>query len=175
MRVGLEPFFYLWKATVSMVLQEQLKTLLAPEVESLGFEFWGVEVQIHPKSRLLRIYIDGDDGVTVEDCANVSRQVSAVLDVEDLIPGEYRLEISSPGMDRPLFTLEQYGRYLGETITLKLNKSFEGRKKYKGVLSAVENDEITIIYDDFEYTMPFEWVEKANVVPRFNRCRRGKV
>jgi ribosome maturation factor RimP len=167
MRVGLEPFFYLWKATVSMVLQEQLKTLLAPEVESLGFEFWGVEVQIHPKSRLLRIYIDGDDGVTVEDCANVSRQVSAVLDVEDLIPGEYRLEISSPGMDRPLFTLEQYGSYLGETITLKLNKSFEGRKKYKGVLSAVENDEITIIYDDFEYTMPFEWVEKANVVPRF--------
>lgn len=150
-----------------MALLDELQTLLAPQVVELGYEFWGMEVQIHPKNRLLRLFIDAEKGITVDDCALVSRTAGAILDVEDLIPGEYRLEVSSPGMDRPLFSLAQFKSYIGETVKLKLNKSFEGRKNYKGILSAVVDDEISIIHDDFEYTMPFEWVDKANVVPRF--------
>lgn len=147
--------------------ETRLETMLAPIVESLGCEFWGLELRMQGKHSLLRIFIEKETGIAVEDCENVSRQVSSVLDVEDPISGEYTLEVSSPGMDRPLFTLEQYARYVGENISLKLRTAFEGRRNFAGALTGIENDEIVLLVDSEEYILPFELIDKAHVVPKF--------
>ena len=147
--------------------EEQLKALLAPVVESLGCEFWGLEYIVGGPRKTLRVYIDKADGVALEDCEAVSRQVSSVLDVEDPVSGEYTLEVSSPGMDRPLYTLAQYSRFAGETVSLRLCAPFEGRRKFKGLLQGVEGDEVVLVVDDEELLLPIESIEKANIVPRF--------
>jgi ribosome maturation factor RimP len=100
--------------------QEILHNLIEPVVESLGCELWGLEYLTQGRYTTLRIFIDGPNGVSLDDCEKVSRQVSAVMDVEDPIDGEYTLEVSSPGMDRPLYTAAHYARYLGETVNLRL-------------------------------------------------------
>ncbi|MBT5387529.1 MAG: ribosome maturation factor RimP [Porticoccaceae bacterium] len=146
----------------------KLRQLLQPVVEALGCQLWGLELQAGGKTKLLRIYIDNaDDGVGIEDCEKVSRQASAVLDVEDAINGEYILEVSSPGMDRPLYELSQYEQYIGEDISLRLRFPYEGRRNFKGRLSAVDGDEIVVVVTDHEFLFPVEGIEKANVVPRF--------
>jgi ribosome maturation factor RimP len=105
--------------------------------------------------------------VGVEDCERVSRQVSSLLDVEDPIRSEYTLEVSSPGMDRPLFRLEQFQANVGERVALRLRQPFEGRRKFTGLLKTVENEEIVLEVDDEEYLLPYELIDKANVVPQF--------
>jgi len=147
--------------------QERLESLIAPIAKALDCELWGVEYLSQGRFTTLRIFIEKDEGIDVDDCERISRQVSSVLDVEDPIPGEYTLEVSSPGMDRQLFTLEHYRRYIGEQIAVKLNRPFEGRRKLKGLLSAVESDEVVVQVDDEEYLLPIELIEKANVVPQF--------
>ncbi len=146
---------------------EQLQAMIAPAVEALGYEMWGVEYHSHGRQPLLRVFIDGENGITVEDCAAASRQISAVLDVEDPISSEYTLEVSSPGMDRPLFTLDQFGRYTGEWVKLKLRAPFEGRRNFRGVLRGVEGDEVVLVVDNEEYLLPIELIDKANIVPQF--------
>jgi ribosome maturation factor RimP len=142
--------------------------MIAPVVEALGCEFWGLEYLSSGRSALLRIYIDrAEEGVTVEDCEKVSRQVSSLMDVEDPISGEYTLEVSSPGLERPLYNLEQFQRYVGEDVALKLRFPYEGRRKFKGRLNGVEGEDILLVVDDHEYLFPVDSVEKANVVPRF--------
>jgi ribosome maturation factor RimP len=146
-----------------------LKQLLQPVVEAMDCELWGLELQMGGKAKLLRIFIDRDEevGVGVDDCERVSRQASAILDVEDVIPGEYILEVSSPGMDRPLYELDHYARYLGEEISLRLRFPYEGRRNYKGRLKAIEGDEIVVVVTDNEFLFPVEGIEKANLVPQF--------
>mgnify|MGYP002066467306 CR=1 FL=1 len=114
----------------------------------------------------LRIYIESPDGITVDDCAAVSEQVSAVLDVEDPITGEYTLEVSSPGVDRLLFSVEQYPGYFGEIVELRLRSAFEGRRNFKGVLKGLEGDDVVIQVDEHEYLLPHGTIEKAQVQPR---------
>ncbi len=134
----------------------------------MGCELWGLELQAGGKTKLLRIYIDrAEEGVGIEDCERVSRQSSAVLDVEDVINGEYILEVSSPGMDRPLYELSQYEQYIGEDISLRLRFPYEGRRNFKGRLTGVDGDEIIVVATDHEFLFPVEGIEKANVVPRF--------
>lgn len=147
----------------------QLEELIRPVVEGLGFEFWGMEYLAKGKDSVLRIFIDTDaeKGIDVEDCAQVSRQVSAILDVEDPISGEYNLEVSSPGMDRPLYELSQYQRFIGSVVALRLRVPFDGRRKFKGQLTGVEGDEIVLLVDNEEYLLPIELIEKANIVPQF--------
>lgn len=148
--------------------EETLKAMIAPVVDALGCEFWGLEYLSSGRSALLRIYIDrAEEGVTVEDCEKVSRQVSSLMDVEDPISGEYTLEVSSPGLERPLYNLEQFQRYVGEEVALKLRFPYEGRRKFKGRLNGVEGEDILLVVDDHEYLFPVDSVEKANVVPRF--------
>jgi ribosome maturation factor RimP len=142
---------------------EKLRELLQPTVEALGFELWGVEHLAQGRHSLLRVYIDGADGVGVDDCAVVSEQVSGVLDVEDPITGEYTLEVSSPGLDRPLFTLAQYGRYAGEIIDLRLRLPYEGRRRFRGRLTGVEGEDVVVQVDDHEYLLPFGAIDKARV------------
>jgi ribosome maturation factor RimP len=152
---------------------EQLQAMIAPAVEALGYEMWGVEYLSHSRPPLLRVFIDSANGINVEDCAAASRQISGVLDVEDPIDTEYTLEVSSPGMDRPLFTLDQFNRYGGEWVKLKLRVPFDGRRNFRGVLRGVEGDEVVLIVDDHEFLLPIELVDKANVVPQFGNEKSG--
>jgi ribosome maturation factor RimP len=146
--------------------EQQLRDLLEPTVEALGFELWGLEYLSQGRHSLLRIYIEGEEGITVDDCAVVSEQVSSVLDVEDPIPGEYTLEVSSPGVDRLLFRLEQFRGYAGELVELRLRNAFEGRRKFKGVLQGIEGEDVVIRVDDHEYLLPHSAIERARVQPR---------
>ncbi|MCX2779240.1 ribosome maturation factor RimP [Microbulbifer thermotolerans] len=150
--------------------REQLEELLAPVVASLGCELWGIEYQTHSRNALLRIYIDSEDGVTVEDCEKVSRQVSAVLDVEDPISGKYILEVSSPGLDRPLYKLAHYQRFAGAQIEVRLRMPLDGQRKWRGLLVGVEGDEVVLRVDsENEYLLPIDSIEKANVIPQFTK------
>ncbi|MGM0984831.1 MAG: ribosome maturation factor RimP [Pseudomonadota bacterium] len=144
-----------------------LHALIEPVVSAMGFELWGIDHLSQGKHSRLVIYIDHQDGVSVDDCADISRQVSAVLDVEDPVPGEYRLEVSSPGMDRPLFTLEQFERYAGHVVAVKLRLPFDGRRKFQGLLAGVESDEVLLQIDGEEYCFPIEGIDQARVVPQF--------
>jgi len=146
---------------------EQLQALLAPVIEALGYVCWGVEYISQGRHSLLRVYIDHPNGILVEDCEAVSRQVSGVLDVEDPITNEYTLEVSSPGMDRPLFTLEQFAAHVGEQVKVKLRSPFEGRRNFQGLLRGVEDQDVVVQVDEHEYLLPIEMIDKANVVPRF--------
>ena len=150
-----------------MVKETQLTDLLRPVVESMGFVFWGIEFIAQGRQSMLRVFIDHANGINVDDCAAVSRQLSAVLDVEDPITQEYTLEVSSPGMDRPLFTIEQYQQYANHIIELRLRMPFEGRRKFKGQLIGVEQEDIVLVVDEHEYLLPVELIEKAHVVPQF--------
>lgn len=153
----------------ALAKDQQLQELVAPAVTALGFELWGVEYITRGREVLLRIYIDHEEGIDVDDCAAVSRQVSALLDVEDPIQSEYILEVSSPGMDRPLFTLDQFTRYRGEQVKLKLRTPYEGRRNFSGRLSGVEGDEVVLVVGEEEYLLPIELIDKAHVVPQFER------
>ncbi|MFC3149467.1 ribosome maturation factor RimP [Litoribrevibacter euphylliae] len=145
----------------------QLQEMLAPVVDSLGYEFWGLEYIAQGKHSILRVFIDHENGIQVDDCAKVSRQLSAVLDVEDPISSEYSLEVSSPGMDRPLFTLEQFEKYIGQVVAVKLRFPFDGRRKFTGRLNGVEDSDIVVQVDNHEYCLPIDSIEKANVEPQF--------
>ncbi|MAR00501.1 MAG: ribosome maturation factor RimP [Oceanospirillaceae bacterium] len=150
-----------------MARHQQLTEMLAPVVESMGFVFWGLEFMSNGKHSMLRIFIDHEDGITVDNCADVSRQISSVLDVEDPISQEYNLEVSSPGMDRPIFTLEQYAALAGNIVEVRLRMAFDGRRKFKGRLVGVEQEDVVVHVDDNEYLLPFELIDKAHVVPQF--------
>lgn len=144
---------------------QQITDILQPTVAALGYTLWGVEHMARGRHSLVRVYIDSPAGITVDDCAVVSGQVGAVLDVEDPITGEYTLEVSSPGMDRLLFALAQYDAYVGEVVELRLRSAFEGRRRFKGILKGVEGEDIVIQIDDHEFLLPYEAIEKARVHP----------
>ena len=146
--------------------EQQLQELLAPTVEAMGYELWGLEYLSQGRYSLLRLFIDAENGITVDDCAAVSEQVGSVLDVEDPISGEYTLEVSSPGVDRLLFRLEQFPAYVGEVVELRLRSPFEGRRKYRGVLTGIEGEDVVLQVDDHEYLLPHSVIEKARVQPR---------
>ncbi|WP_181265853.1 ribosome maturation factor RimP [Pseudomonas aeruginosa] len=147
---------------------EQLRALLAPVVEALGYECWGVEFISQGRHSVLRVYIDRPEGILIDDCEAVSRQVSGILDVEDPISGEYTLEVSSPGMDRPLFTLEQFAKHAGEQVKIRLRSPYEGRRNYQGILRGVEEQDVVVLVDDHEYLLPIDSIDKANIIPRFD-------
>ncbi|MEP5763413.1 MAG: ribosome maturation factor RimP [Halieaceae bacterium] len=146
--------------------EEKMQALLVPTVEALGFELWGLEYLSQGRHTLLRLFIDGENGITVDNCAEVSRHVGAILDVEDPISGDYTLEVSSPGVDRLLFQLEQYALYIGEWIELRLRVPFEGRRKFKGTLKGIEGEEVIVQVDDHEFVLPHSAIERAQVKPR---------
>ena len=148
-------------------LEQKLQELLQGSVENLGCELWGIECQRVGRYLTVRLFIDKEGGVTVDDCADVSRQVSAVLDVEDPIADKYNLEVSSPGLDRPLFTLAQYTRYVGQEIVVHLRIPVADRRKWQGELAKIENDMITLIVDKQEQVLAFGNIQKANVVAKF--------
>jgi ribosome maturation factor RimP len=147
---------------------EHLVNLIEPIVEGLGYECVGIDYNPHPKNGLLRVYIDSEAGILVEDCTKVSHQISGVLDVEDPIPGNYQLEISSPGADRPFFKVSQFERYIGSTVLVNLFKPIAGRRKITGVIEKVEGEEVTLLEEGQIYLVPFTAMSKARLVPDYS-------
>ncbi len=145
----------------------KLTSLLQPLVEDLGFEFVGLEYSSNPKNPLLVIYIDAADGIAVEDCAKVSREIAAILDVEDPIPGKYQLEVSSPGLDRPLFTLAQFQQFSGEVAQISLLVPRDGRRKFKGKILGTEAGKVKMEQDGVEVTLDLGNIAKARLVPDY--------
>ncbi len=146
----------------------EIEALVNSAVISQGCEIWGVDLAQAGRHTRLRLYIDKADGVTVDDCANVSRQVSDVLDVSEVMTSQYTLEVSSPGLDRTLFRPAQYDSHVGERVEVRLHFPFEGQKRITGVLAGFENDEVIVQVDDEEYVLPIENVQKTQIVPSFD-------
>ncbi len=146
--------------------QTELEGLLAPVVDSLGYEFVGLEYLPQGKHSLLRIYIDKTGGVTVDDCGSVSHQVSGVLEVEDPISGHYVLEVSSPGLDRPLFKFEDFDRFSGNIVQIRLQTPLAGQRNFKGLLQGVQAADqlVELAIDEEIISLPWERIEKARLV-----------
>ncbi len=151
------------------VKTQELENLLEPVVTSMNYEFVGLEYLSQGRHSTLRIYIDSEQGVGVDDCADVSRQLSAVLDVEDPISSEYSLEISSPGLNRPLFKAVQYAQFIGQDVKFKtIRPQLEnGQRKFKGTISAVEDEQITFDIDGQLLTIAFADIDTANIMAKF--------
>jgi len=146
----------------------QIGELLAPAVQAMGYELVGVEYRSgSPGGSLLRVYIDNAQGITVDDCQAVSYQVSGILDVEDPIPGHYTLEVSSPGLDRLLFKRDDYERFTGSLVKLRLAFPLEGRRKYQGRLQGLDGDNVVIDQDGDQISLPFDQIEQARLVPEY--------
>ena len=147
---------------------EKLETLIRQEVELLGFELLGVELTGQGKGgSLLRIYIDHEEGILMDDCVQVSHQVSGVLDVEDPIKERYQLEVSSPGLDRPLFEIAHFERFKGSRVRVKTRTKIDNRHRFTGVLGGVEEDQVLIEEDGALYRIPIDMIDSARVVPEF--------
>jgi len=149
-------------------LEDKLTEMLEPGVEALGYELVGVEFVRAGKHSILRVFIDHENGITVDDCAEVSYQASAILDVEDPINTEYNLEISSPGMDRPLFKEKHYEQSLGEVVQVRLTVPMNDRRNFKGKLLSCENGMINVEVDGQQFQLAVANIEKANIVPTFD-------
>ncbi|MGJ8580774.1 MAG: ribosome maturation factor RimP [Psychromonas sp.] len=149
-------------------LEERLTEMLAPSVEDLGYELVGIEYVRAGKHSTLRIYIDQEEGILVDDCAAVSRQVSAIMDVEDPITNEYTLEVSSPGMERPLFNATQYAAFIGEEVKIQLRMPIQNRRRWKGVISNVDGEIVSISVEGKEERFALSNIQKANIVPKFD-------
>lgn len=147
--------------------EKELVELVRPEVESLGFSFWGLSAPTAGKKRVIRIYIDGPDGVSIDNCAEVSRQVGLVLEVEDIVSGAFNLEVSSPGLERKFFTLEQLADYVGRTLEVKLAFPVDNRRNFKGSLKELTPTGFILDTGENEAAMDWDAVKEAKLVHEF--------
>lgn len=144
---------------------ESLKSILEPVVSGLGFEYVGAMLGKAEGGLTLRVYIDHEQGIDVDNCAEVSRQLSATLDVVEPIKGHYTLEVSSPGLDRPLFSPAHYEKYKGERVKIKLAAHAMGRKRFTGELLSVEGDTVVVEVDGETYDLDFGDIESGQLAP----------
>lgn len=145
------------------MIQDELVQLLSPTINDMGYELWGCEYLSQGKHSLLRIYIDKPEGILIEDCQDVSKQVSALLDVEDPIAGNYSLEISSPGIPRPLFYSWQYQRYIGQEVQVKTFKPIKNKRKFTGIIVTATESTVVLNINEEEQELLFSNIVKANL------------
>lgn len=143
----------------------RLNALIGPAVEGLGYEFVGAEYMPSRQRALLRVYIDSDEGISLDDCARVSDQLSGVLDVEDPIQGAYSLEVSSPGLDRPLFFDRHFERFRGAPARVKMGVPVAGRRHFKGTLDGCRDGAVIILQDGEEHALPLQDISTARLIP----------
>ncbi len=146
-------------------VSKELYDILGPAVAASGYELVGAEYLPQGRHSVLRVYIDSEEGVSVDDCARASHQISGALDIEDPIKGEYVLEVSSPGLDRPLFNLAQFERFAGRRVRLLLGMPREGRRKLSGRLGGVRDGKIVLESEGEEILLVPEEIDKARLVP----------
>jgi ribosome maturation factor RimP len=147
------------------MLRDQLGELLEPVVSGLGYELWELEYSPRAGGGLLRVYIDSPDGIGLDDCEKVSRAVSDTLDAADPIPGQYTLEVSSPGLDRVLRTRAHFQRFAGERVRLEMMQPIAGRKRFSGRLLDVGESEITLELDGGRINLPIDDIHRARLAP----------
>ena len=143
----------------------ELTELLEPTVERLGYELSDLEVRLGGRGAVLRVFIDHPDGIGLDDCEKVSLAVSALLDVEDPLPGQYNLEVSSPGLDRKLTKVEHFQRFAGETVKVQMRFPVAGRKRFRGTLVSSTDDNIVIEVDGEPHSLPLATIDTARLVP----------
>lgn len=145
--------------------REELWALLEPTVEAMGYELIEVELRLSPKRSLVRLYIDGSDGIDLSDCERVSHQASGLLDLEDPLPGAYTLEVSSPGLDRPLVKVSHFRRFIGKRVKVRTALPIEGRRNFTGYLVKVGDDSIEVDVDDRRWRLTLADIERARLAP----------
>ncbi len=144
---------------------DELATLLEPTVVRLGYELSDLELRLGGKGGLVRVFIDKPEGIGLEDCERVSEAVSALLDVEDPVPGHYDLEVSSPGLDRKLTKVEHFQRFTGDIVKVKTRFPIEGRRRFRGKLVSVDEDRILVEVDGESHTLELATIDTARLVP----------
>ena len=138
--------------------------VIEPIIVGMGYDFWGLECQSGVKTAHVRIYIDRQEGVTLDDCSRVSQQLSAVLDVEDPIQVPYTLEISSPGINRPLFSAEQMKGVIGSKVKIKTLWAIEERKNFSGTLEEVGDENIMVNVEGSNFfSVPLNAIKNAKL------------
>ncbi|CAD6510136.1 ribosome maturation factor RimP [Candidatus Profftia tarda] len=145
------------------ILKQKLTEIISGKIEELGFEFLGIEF-ISGRNSILRVYIDHESGINIDDCANVSCQVNTILDIEDPIKVAYNLEVSSPGINRPIFTTEHYLRFIGREVLIVLRMASKHRHIWQGIIKDVENEIITVTVDKRDKIFALKNIQKANLV-----------
>ncbi|NDY96573.1 ribosome maturation factor RimP [Wenzhouxiangella limi] len=149
-----------------MAISDRLQALLEPIIDDLGYELVGVEYLPNPKNRVVRVFIDHEpDGIGVEDCERVSREVSALMDVEEPVPGQYTLEVSSPGVERPLFTGAHFARFVGETASVQMAVPIDNRRRFKGVIVAADDRTVTLEVDGQAVELAVADMVRAHLAP----------
>ena len=146
-----------------MTIEQKLQDLFKPAIESMGFELWAIEYIPAGRHTTLRVYVDKLGGINVDDCAAISRQLSAIMDVEDPITDQYMLEVSSPGLDRVLIQPEHFKRYEGQSVRIRSAVAILGRKKINGVMTKVLDDAIEVEVDGELFEIPYGLIDKANL------------
>ncbi len=144
---------------------DELQKLLEPTIERLGYELTDLEMRLSGKGGLLRLTIDKADGIDLDDCGKVSQAVSALLDVEDPVPGNYNLEVSSPGLDRKLTKMEHFQRFMGETLKISMRFPIEGRRRFRGTLMSSDEENIVVEVDGESHSLPLSMIDTARLVP----------
>ncbi len=153
-----------------------IETVIEPVVTGLGYEFVGAQFGQGENGQTLRVFIDTENGVVVEDCVAVSHQLSAVLDVEDTIKSAYQLEVSSPGVDRPLFTEAQFAAQLNQTVKVKMMSAVDGRRNFKGQVVEVKDGAAVIEVDNLDFSLTVADIEEAYLIAELagKGAKRGK-
>ncbi len=147
------------------MMRDELRALLEPTVEALGYELSDLETRLSGRAGVIRVFIDRPDGVGLADCEKVSRALSALLDVEDPVPGHYDLEVSSPGLNRKLTKTEHFHRFIGQTVKVQMRLPIDGRKRFRGRLEAAGDSDIVVEVDGEPHTLPVARIETARLVP----------
>jgi len=147
-----------------MAVSDQIELLIEAPIESLGYEVVGVDYNKNGHDTILRIYIDSEQGISIEDCERVSHQVSGILDVEEPITAAYSLEVSSPGFDRPLFKERDFKRFSGSKAKISMKLPIDGRRNFTGVLQGCDDGEVLIEVDGEVYALPISKLAKARLI-----------
>lgn len=159
MKLGLWPFFF-----TRMAISDQIELLVEAPIESLGYELVGIEYIKNGVNTVLRLYIDAEQGIGIEDCERVSHQVNGILEVEDPISSAYALEVSSPGFDRPLFKERDFIRFTGSEVKMSMKLPIQGRRNFRGVLQGFSDGDILVEVDGEIYELPLTKLSKAKLV-----------
>ena len=153
---------------------EKLTAIVEPIVRDMGYECVGIEYAPHHKNGILRVFIDSASGIVLDDCAKVSHQLSGALDVEDPMSGNYQLEVSSPGLDRPLFKLEDFERFSGMLVNIRLVEPINDRRKITALLRGVSADNVVVDVDDTIMEIPLRTILKARLIPEYQMAKKER-
>ncbi|WP_029463719.1 ribosome maturation factor RimP [Rickettsiella massiliensis] len=146
-----------------------IEQIIRPAIESLGYELWGCVCLTQGRHNLLRVYIESEKGVNLGDCERVARQIKALIEVEEALPADFLLEVSSPGIDRRLFTLAQCHRFIGANVAIQTHYAIENQRKWKGILKSVEGEHLTLSQETGDLVLKWDNILRANILPEINK------